>query len=143
VFHLFSVSAQRKEINLISEIQEDIELVTDINMLNTVFRNIISNAIKFTPHNGTIKIKAETVDTKTRISVADTGVGISEENIQRILDSKQHFSRLGTSKEKGSGLGLLLSKELIELYDGSISIHSLIDHGTTVTIEFPLNFQQI
>lgn len=143
VFQLFSVSANRKGIHLISELDNELEFITDINMLNTVFRNIISNAIKFTPKNGTIKISAQVSEKRISISVKDTGVGISEENISRILDSKQHFSLLGTSKEKGSGLGLLLSKELIETYEGTIKIQSQVGSGTTVIIEFPTNFHHI
>ena len=111
-------------------------------MLITIFRNVISNALKFSQSQSTVNIFAEeTVDDinntmAIQISVTDEGVGIPEEN-QVLIDSEVMFSTQGTEKEPGSGLGLLLSKKYIALNKGKFEIISSEGQGTTVVLTFP------
>ena len=111
-------------------------------MLITIFRNIISNALKFAHPQSTINIFAEEAidnvnNTLTaQISITDEGIGISEEN-QILINSGVMFSTQGTDKEPGSGLGLLLTKKYISLNKGKFEIISFEGQGTTVVITFP------
>lgn len=125
--------AAKKNISLMSQLLEGYFVKCDRNMIDLVIRNIISNAIKFTPVNGSITISGQKVDKFFKLSVKDSGVGIPPENISRILDSGEFFTTYGTNSEKGSGLGLLLCKEFVEKNGGSISIESIPGNGTTVS----------
>ena len=111
----------------------DFMLVSDKAIINTVLRNLISNAIKYTPQNGNITVSAEKKDDMYQVSVKDSGVGISEENLNKIfrLDSIQ--STPGTDNEKGTGLGLVLCKDFINKIDGSIWVESIFGQGATFT----------
>jgi len=106
-------------------------------MINTVLRNLISNAIKYTDKNGSITIKTEKKHNKINISITDTGVGISSESIPKLFDLEHNYTTLGTDNEKGTGLGLVLCKEFIEINKGKISLESEKNIGTTFFIELP------
>lgn len=81
--------------------------------MHTVFRNLISNAIKFTPHDGTITIRSEKKRNEIQVSISDTGVEMSEDVIQTIFKKNQHFSSTGTANEQGIGFGLMLVKDFV------------------------------
>src|SRR5690606_31481519 len=89
-----------------------------------ILRNLLSNAIKFTPQKGQINISVENGQSNTTITVSDNGVGIEKENIEKIWDVTQHYVTTGTAKEKGTGLGLMLCKELVEKHGGTIWVES-------------------
>ncbi|MDR1667359.1 MAG: PAS domain-containing sensor histidine kinase [Bacteroidales bacterium] len=107
-------------------------IVTDKAIVNTVLRNLIGNAVKYTPQNGIITLSILPKDTVYQISVADSGTGITEENIKKLFkDTTQ--STPGTNNEKGSGLGLVLCREFIDKVGGDIWVESVYGQGATFT----------
>jgi len=110
-------------------------------MINTVLRNLVSNAIKFTPIGGNITINSEITDGFVKISVSDTGIGISEENLNKLFTLDQQITTIGTNQEKGTGLGLIICKEFIEKHNGIISVESKIGKGSTFSFTVPTNIK--
>ncbi len=129
--------AARKEIHLSYHIDEHITVVADANMLQLVTRNIVNNAIKFTPQGGSIDIRTDVAGGECRIIVADNGKGI-ETDRQAILFSMESGSTFGTNNEKGVGLGLPLCKEFMERQGGYIDFESTPGKGSTFYIFIPL-----
>ncbi len=133
---------QKKNISIRVELKQNYTLVADEEMLITIFRNVISNSLKFSNRQSTINIFAEETVNKinnsitAQISITDEGTGISEEN-QILIDSGVMFSTQGTEKEPGSGLGLLLTKKYVSLNKGNLEIMSSDGQGTTAVITFP------
>ncbi|MEN6454041.1 MAG: tetratricopeptide repeat-containing sensor histidine kinase [Prolixibacteraceae bacterium] len=123
--------AERKQIRLKSDVPYGIYIFADHNMVNLILRNLISNAIKFTSNNGEVTVSAKDTGNFVEISVADNGVGILEENIPYLFHEINHISTYGTSNEKGSGIGLVLCREFIEMNGGTISVHSKVNEGST------------
>jgi signal transduction histidine kinase len=107
-------------------------------MLKTILRNLISNAIKFTKTNGSINVYSFINDDIVEISVVDNGVGISKENQNKLWDLSIQYSTVGTAKERGSGLGLLLCKEFVEKHGGQISVVSEPEKGSEFKFTLPL-----
>lgn len=110
---------------------------SDARMFSTVIRNLINNAVKFTPEGGEITLKAWQEGNKILVSVADNGVGMSQEKIKQLKQEGHVDSTLGTSKEKGSGLGLGLCMEYVNRIKGEMDIQSHEGEGTTITISVP------
>ncbi len=133
-----------KNISLNCEVPENYNIVLDPNLVTTVIRNLVSNAIKFTPDGGsvTVGIKEETNEYVT-LFVSDTGVGIPQENIDKIFRIDSQVTTLGTNKEKGTGLGLILCKEFINLHNGDIWAESQVGKGTTFYIKIPRNITPV
>lgn len=134
---LLSTIADKKKIELVKDLTESIDITADVNMLNTVLRNIISNAIKFTNFNGKIVVGAKNHDNYIEIFIEDSGVGISPENINTLFNIDSNISTLGTSNEKGTGIGLILCKEFIEKHNGKIWVESEVNKGTKFTFVIP------
>ncbi len=135
IVQLFTENATDKNITLQSTITKDVFVYTDKNMLEMVIRNLTSNALKFTPQGGQIIISVAPDSTDAEIaeiSVADTGVGISPENLDKLLKLNTHHSTKGTSNESGTGLGLMLCREMVEKNGGRIWIESELGQGTVV-----------
>ncbi|MBE0662455.1 MAG: PAS domain S-box protein [Bacteroidales bacterium] len=130
--------ARKKNINLVNQVPAKLIVNGDENMLKTVFRNLLTNAIKFTTAGGSVYITAENTDTEVRISVTDTGIGISKENINKLFNIGSNFTMHGTEKEKGTGLGLLICKEFIEKHGGIIRVESKEGIGSTFSISLPV-----
>lgn len=130
--------ADNKKIKLLSQFDSVIVLDTDKEMLETILRNLISNAVKFTPENGFVKTSAVLNSDNVIITVTDTGIGISNDDIKKLfrIDSKMQ-SRMGTANESGSGLGLILCKEFVDKLGGTISVLSKINEGTKFILTFP------
>ena len=132
----------KKNISIRVDLKQNYYLVADDDMLVTIFRNIISNALKFSEPQSTINILAEeSIDSSTnapaiQISVTDEGIGISDEN-QVLIKSEVMFSTQGTDREPGSGLGLLLTKKYVDLNKGKFEVISFDGQGTTVVVTFP------
>jgi len=137
IMNLFSEVILNKEINIVNEIPEDQFLVADKNMLSTVLRNLISNAIKFTPNGKSIKILVANMGENIKISVQDEGTGIREEDLPKLFNSLSPLSTYGTQGEKGSGLGLLLCKDFIERHNGIIEVNSIWGKGSTFSFTLP------
>lgn len=136
-FHLLSGNAQKKGIILKNKVAEDFEFKADVNMINTVLRNLISNAIKFTPEGGKICVLATKGDSNVEIRVKDTGVGIPEDVLPKLFDIDSNVTTDGTNEEKGTGLGLIVCKEFIERHEGQIKVESEIGKGTEFIIILP------
>ncbi|WP_372773648.1 sensor histidine kinase [Mangrovibacterium sp.] len=134
---VFESSMVLKSIDLKFEEGRHTFISGNANMLKTVVRNLVSNAIKFTPKGGVITIKSEKAGEKVRLVVADTGQGIKPENINSLFKFETSRSTVGTAGELGSGLGLPLCKELIASNEGAVRVESEIGIGTKVIVEFP------
>jgi two-component system, sensor histidine kinase and response regulator len=130
---LFREQASSKNITLINAITDDTFVHADRNHVNLILRNLIVNAIKFNNSGGTIELRSRESNRYFEISVSDSGIGISLEDIQKLFNAETHFTRPGTNKEKGIGLGLMLSKEFIESNHGRIWVTSELGRGTTFT----------
>lgn len=127
-----------KKIDIVSEITEDMEIIADENMLNTVLRNLLNNAVKFTHINGKITVNAGKVKNNLMVSVKDNGIGITKSNINKLFRIDTNFTNMGTAKEKGTGLGLVLCKEFIEKHDGKIWVESVAGKGSEFKFTIPL-----
>lgn len=133
----FQAHLKSKEIHLSLFVNDDISVCADSSMLSSIIRNLVSNAIKFTPHNGFIKIFASKPDEdRVLIRVEDSGVGMSDE-LQQKLFSVETRGRKGTDDEPSSGLGLILVKEFVENMNGKIYLKSKVNVGSTFYVELP------
>lgn len=128
-----------KQITISAELSDDFNLIADKNMLNTILRNLLSNAIKFTPRGGKVTIGVESREKMVYVSVKDNGIGISRENIDKLFRIDSKYSRPGTEKEIGTGLGLKLSKEFVEKLGGKIWVESSENQGSNFVFSIPLN----
>ncbi len=133
----FKTTAKFKHIALNYIKTNEIEIHTDIDLLKTVLRNLISNAIKFTKQDGTITVSVIEQQQHVEISVADNGVGINEENRKKLFKTSTYNSSRGTANEKGSGLGLVLCKEFIEKIGGKIWVKSEVGKGSLFKFTLP------
>jgi signal transduction histidine kinase len=131
-----SENAKHKDINLLI-LLENQPILADKNMLDTVIRNLLSNAIKFTPKNGTIEISSKKEDNTVVISISDTGVGISAEDMEKLFKIEVNHTTVGTQRETGNGLGLILCKEFIEKQGGTIKVESEEGKGSRFSISLP------
>ncbi|HOY32305.1 MAG TPA: PAS domain S-box protein [Bacteroidales bacterium] len=142
--NLLQYQAKIKQIRLISDTEPVLSVFADVNMTRTVLRNLVSNAIKFTHRNGFVKISAykiqsgqEPVVSFVEISVTDNGVGISKENLEKLFMLDHKVKTHGTEEEMGSGLGLILCKELVGKNKGYMNITSEENVGSTVSFTLP------
>lgn len=136
---LFDGALARKNIEIKVQPNDQIRIYADLNMFSTVFRNLLANAIKFTLEKGKISIKAIRNGDFCEISVLDNGVGILEENQEKIFRIDSNHSSLGTNGEKGTGLGLILCKEFVEKHQGKIWVESKVGKGSTFRFTFPIS----
>jgi len=134
---LFEHHAIQKNISLEIYVDSNITVFADENMFRSVMRNLISNAIKFTPHNGKVIVKVITNVSSTVIDVTDTGIGIPSQNIDKLFTIDKKLLSLGTDKETGTGLGLIVVKEFVEKNNGTIEVKSIPEQGTTFTVTLP------
>jgi two-component system, sensor histidine kinase and response regulator len=129
--------AAKKNIVLKNDIPPGLEAFADRTMVQTIFRNLLSNAIKFTPQAGRITISALGNSTNIDVSVSDTGIGISQENIKNILAKDVLYTTYGTGNEKGSGLGIGLVMELLDLHGSALQIESKPGKGSDFIFSLP------
>ena len=128
---LFREQASLKHLVITNQIDDSCIVWADRNHISIVMRNLIANAIKFNPTGGRIRISSRQIDNYYEIAVTDSGVGMSQDDIHKLFNAQTHFTRPGTHKEKGVGIGLLLAKEFIENNSGSIWVSSEVGKGTT------------
>lgn len=133
-----SAAAKQKGIVIKNCINSDYIVLAEEDMLNSILRNLVTNAVKFTGKGGKIEISAEKENDYLNISVSDNGIGMDEQTKQTIFDIISKKSRPGTNEEEGTGLGLILAKEFVEKNGGKISVASEPGSGTTFT--FNLRF---
>jgi len=138
VLLLLSNSIKSKSINIKQEIDSKTEIVADRKIVYTVIQNILSNAIKFSNVNGNIQISIVEDKSNVKLLLKDFGIGMSEDVLSSLFDITKPISTLGTDEEKGSGLGLIVCKELSKIIGASIDIQSEVGKGTEVKV----NFQQ-
>jgi two-component system sensor histidine kinase/response regulator len=127
----------QKKIQVVVDLKDNIKVYADKNMVSTVFRNLISNAIKFVHENGTISIssKMNIANHNVMIRICDNGVGIDPEVLPKLFDLDSKYSTKGTQNEKGAGLGLKLCNEFITKNKGKIEVESELGNGSTFKIE--------
>jgi signal transduction histidine kinase len=130
--------ANSKSITINYTPSEEIYVFADIEMLKTVLRNLISNAIKFTNRGGGIKILTEKKDSNITITVSDSGIGIEPDNSAKLFDLTQFYTTTGTANETGTGLGLLLCKEFVEMNGGRIWVQSVFGEGSDFKFTVPM-----
>lgn len=140
---LFDDLARNKGIKIINNIPHGIFVSADRNHVSLIFRNLITNAVKFSRPEGIISLTAGDRSDKLEITVTDSGVGISVEDLNKLFNAETHFTKPGTQKEKGVGIGLLITKEFVETNEGSICVESTIGVGTSFTFSLPLSRQEI
>jgi signal transduction histidine kinase len=135
---LVNSKIESKKINLEMSVDSSIMVFADENMLQTVIRNLISNAVKFTHDYGVITINATLEESMCYLSISDTGIGISDENLKNLFRIDKDVRSYGTHNEKGAGLGLILCKEFIEINGGAISVKSQQGKGSEFIISLKL-----
>lgn len=133
----FKTMADSKKIHLKVEVGDNAQIWADRNMTMTIFRNLINNALKFTPEGGSVTLFASEKDGKVLVGVKDTGVGIPKEKLETLFTLGEKKSTYGTSGEKGLGLGLQLVNEFIGLNNGTLQVESEPGKGTTFWIALP------
>lgn len=134
---LQKLALETKQITFQITVPENAVVHADMNMLKTVLRNLLSNAIKFTPVGGTITIAAALENGFWNVSVTDSGVGISKEDLPKVLNTEEHFSKEGTEQEAGTGLGLILCQDFVLKNNGKLWVESTLGKGSSFTFSVP------
>jgi signal transduction histidine kinase len=137
IIHYCRSIAENKKITIESKIKNDIEFFADKNMLNTILRNLMSNAVKYTPLDGVIKISATSTNKEVIISISDTGIGIEADSLKKLFKIEEEVSTRGLDNEKGTGLGLILCRDFVEKHKGKIWAESEIGQGSTFVFTIP------
>lgn len=135
---LFEASADNKKISITLDVDNTLLIYADENMMSTVFRNVLSNAIKYTEDNGNILISTKLESKVIRIIFEDDGIGMTEDTVRQLFSIDEKSSKHGTHGEEGTGLGLILTKELIEKNGGTIQVISEEGRGSTLIVSLPV-----
>lgn len=135
---LAKYAAQQKSISITVNIATKTPIYTDKTIIETIIRNLVSNAIKYTYKNGKIVITAYKNQNEHIITVTDNGVGIKNENLNKLFKISESISTCGTQNERGTGLGLIICKEFVEKLNGKIQVTSESGNGSTFTITLPI-----
>ncbi len=139
VFTLFELTAFNKKIELCCNIKEVNIVFADRETISLVLRNLIDNGIKFTKEGGKVIVTSKKIDNFVEVSVTDTGTGINEEDISKLFKFDEVITRNGTHGEQGTGLGLIMCKEFIEMNKGKIDVVSHVNIGSTFYFTVPAN----
>jgi signal transduction histidine kinase len=135
---LFASYAHNKDIRLNYEITGEAVTYADRNMVSTVIRNLLNNAIKFTNKGGEVHVSLKDVDHRSELSITDTGLGIAENDLKELFQLGGSKRAKGTADESGTGLGLILCKEFISMNKGTIRAESAPGKGSRFTISLPV-----
>jgi PAS domain S-box-containing protein len=130
-------NAHRKKINIIDNLPDRLLVRADADMLKTILRNIVSNAIKFTAANGEVVLSATEMNDYVEVSIKDSGKGMTKDNADKLFKIDTNYITRGTEEEEGTGLGLILCKEFIEKHQGKIWVESELDRGSTFKFTLP------
>ena len=136
-FEGLKFNAVQKNITFVNDVSEEIIISADEIMLGTVLRNLISNAIKFTPKDGLVHVVAKIKTDHVEVSISDSGVGMEKKTVDKLFKIETSFTTRGTENEKGTGLGLLLCKEFVERHEGKIWAESETGKGSRFTFSIP------
>ncbi|MDO6473178.1 tetratricopeptide repeat-containing sensor histidine kinase [Maribacter sp. 1_MG-2023] len=139
ILQLYRNEIKKKSIVINNQVATNHNVFADQQQFNIIFRNLINNAIKFTPNEGLITISTEIKDKNLVIQVTDTGVGMTEADIQKLFSNTENFSKYGTNLEKGTGLGLRLVKAMVIKNDGEIIVKSQPNQGSQFIVELPVD----
>ena len=134
---LLNIATKEKKIELVSSINKNHKVYCDENLLLTILRNLIHNAIKYSKNGGKVEISTVVKNGFIEFSIADNGIGISKTNLDNLFNIKHSFSTKGTNNEEGTGLGLILCKEFVEIMGGEIWAESTPETGTTLKFTVP------
>lgn len=134
-------SAHQKQISLSHKSIPSVVVKADTEMVKTVLRNLISNAIKYTPSGGNVTVSASLTKRTVKIVVKDTGIGVTPAARKKLMRKDTFFSTPGTMNEAGTGLGLLICKDFVEIHGGKISVSSKPGQGSTFQFTLPLSVQ--
>lgn len=139
ILKLQEMNAQSNQIELINRVEENLQVKADPNLLHTVLRNLMSNAVKFSNARGKIEITSKTINKKfTEISIQDNGIGIAKDDLHKLFRIDVSTKTIGESTKKGTGFGLILVKEFVEKQGGSIRVKSKLGEGSTFCFTLPL-----
>jgi len=139
VIEALLLTAQNKNIEINHFFEDEFTVFADMNMIKTILRNLISNALKFTNRNGRIDVYGEQSKSDAIITVSDNGVGIKPEALKKLFGISYETSNEGTAREKGTGLGLLLCKEFVERHGGRIWVESIVGKGSKFKFTLPMH----
>ncbi len=137
-FATLKKKAEKKSQTLDLVPSEEVYVFADDSMVSSTFRNIVNNAIKYSPKGAKIRVTVKSEEGFALVTVKDNGVGISNENLNKLFDVSQSVKTYGTEQEDGTGLGLILCKEFISKNGGFINIESEVGEGTRVTFSLPI-----
>ncbi len=140
--NILKTSFEQKNIQFIDVSDEKIHLLADENMLQTVLRNLLTNAVKFTYPGGKVKVTSEIENEFIRVQISDTGIGMKKDDIINLFRIDRNVSRFGTAKEKGTGMGLLLTKEFVEKNGGTIWVESEEGKGSSFYFTVPYGVKE-
>ncbi len=138
VVNLLRGSAENKQIHLEAKVDEDLSAFVDPNMINTVVRNLVSNAIKFTRSGGEVIVESRQCKDFVEITVRDNGIGIKPEDIEKLFRIDEQVVQNGTENETGTGLGLILCKEFIDKHKGELIVKSEANKGSSFIFTLPM-----
>lgn len=144
-FHCFQVlklKAEQKQITLEQKLDDLPMMIADKNMITLILNNLLTNAIKFSEPGNKVTVLGLLENDYIKISVIDQGVGMKPEQLENVFRLDKSSSTLGTQKEKGTGLGLILCKEFLQKNRGSMEINSSLGKGTTVSFKLPAEIQE-
>ncbi|MGO4921190.1 tetratricopeptide repeat-containing sensor histidine kinase [Maribacter spongiicola] len=139
ILQLYRNEINKKSIIINNQVAANHKVFADQQQFNIIFRNLISNAIKFTPNEGMITITTVIKDKNLVIQVTDTGVGMTETDVQKLFSNTENFSKYGTNFEKGTGLGLRLVKAMVIKNNGEIIVNSQPNKGSQFMVELPVD----
>ena len=134
---VFMAAAEQKQIGLSCGIPRECKAHADYQMVMTIMRNLVSNALKFTPQGGNIRLSAADAGNYVEIAVADSGVGIPPRALEKLFQIDEHHTTVGTAGEKGTGLGLILCHDLVKTNGGTMRVESEVGKGTTFRFTLP------
>ena len=140
VVERYAIPAAEKHIVMQSQIESDepLTILATAEELDRVFNNMVSNAVKYTPENGTVAIELLRVTGKAQVKVSDTGIGIPEESLPHLFEEFYRAPNAKAQVKNGTGLGLVVAKEIVTRYGGRIQVNSTLNKGTTFTVTLPL-----
>jgi PAS domain S-box-containing protein len=139
ILEILNPNAVAKNITINYYVADSIKVFADIDMIKTILRNLVSNALKFTNNGGTINVSSEENSENVTISISDNGVGIKPENITKLFNISEVITTKGTAEETGTGLGLLLCKEFVEKHGGKIWVESEVGKGSEFKFTLPMS----
>jgi signal transduction histidine kinase/uncharacterized protein HemY len=137
VFENLEIMASQKEISLKNGIDLNVRVDVDLNMIKLLFRNLISNSIKFTNRGGFVNVNCTKANGYIAVTIEDNGVGIADENLSKLFVLEKHYTTAGTESETGTGLGLVLCREIVEKHGCNIRVESVVSKGSKFIFTLP------